>query len=378
MKKLLILGAGIIQVPIIQKAKSMGYYTIVADYSSEAPGLKYADKSYMVSTIDKDAILLVAQKESIDGILTTSDYPVNVVAYVSRIMGLPAMSEAVANICTNKYLQREIFRKNGIKTPLYKLCHSNEDLTKYIDFPYIVKPCDSSASRGVKKVSNHASMIEAFKEALNYSKSKNVLIESFIEGKEYSVETLTQNGKTSIITITEKFTKGEEFGFFVEDTHLEAARLSEVEKQMIETEVLKAIQIIGLDNCPSHTEVKLNQKGAFIIEMACRLGGDYITSDLVPLSTGVDMLENLIRLSVNEPIEVNHKINKVSMIQFINQDNYDACDSYIKENNSSIIRYEIDPKHDRPIKSSLDRMGYIILQLNDYQEFDYIMNQLNS
>ena len=378
MKKLLILGAGIIQVPIIQKAKSMGYYTIVADYSSEAPGLKYADKSYMVSTIDKDAILLVAQKESIDGILTTSDYPVNVVAYVSRIMGLYAMSEEVANICTNKYLQREIFRKNGIKTPFYKLCHSNEDLTKYKDFPYIIKPCDSSASRGVKKVDNHASMIEAFKEALHYSKSENVLIESFIEGKEYSVETLTQNGKTSIITITEKFTKGEEFGFFVEDTHLEAARLSEVEKQMIETEVLKAIQVIGLDNCPSHTEVKLNQEGAFIIEMACRLGGDYITSDLVPLSTGVDMLENLIRLSVNEPIEVNHKIHKVSMIQFINQENYNLCDSYIKENKSSIIRYEIDSKHERPIKSSLDRMGYIILQLNDYQEFDYIMKQLNS
>lgn len=378
MKKLLILGAGIIQVPIIKKAKSMGYFTIVADYSSEAPGLKYADKSYMVSTIDKEAILLVAQKESIDGILTTSDYPVNVVAYVSRIMGLPAMSEEVANICTNKYLQREILKKNGIKTPFYKLCNSNEDLNKYKDFPYIVKPCDSSASRGVKKVNNHASMIEAFKEALNYSKSKNVLLESFIEGKEYSVETLTQKGKTTIITITEKFTKGEEFGFFVEDTHLEAARLSEIEKQMIETEVLKAIQVIGLDNCPSHTEVKLNYEGAFIIEMACRLGGDYITSDLVPLSTGVDMLENLIRLSVNEPIEVNHKFHKVSMIQFINQENYNSCNSFIKENKSSIIRYEIDPKHERPIKSSLDRMGYIILQLNDYQEFDHIMKQLNN
>jgi len=372
MKKLLILGAGIIQVPIIKKAKDNGYFTIVADYDPKAPGLEYADKSFLVSTIDKDAVLVLAQKEKVDGILTTSDYPVNVVAYVSRIMGLSGMSEDVAKICTNKYMQRDLFLNNGIKTPYFKLCSAEQDLTEFRDFPYIVKPCDSSASRGVKKVCNIEELNEAFADALQYSKSKQVLIESFIEGREFSVETLTQNNVTTVINITEKITKGEKLGYFVEDTHIEPARVSTEEWSIIENEVLAATKLIGFNNCPSHTEVKLNDKGAFIIEIACRLGGDYITSDLVPLSTGVDMLDNLIRLALNEPINITKTINKVSMVQFLNQENYYDCIRFIETNKDHIFRYEIEPKHDRPIKSSLDRMGYIIMQLDSYDDLNTI------
>lgn len=377
MKKILILGAGIIQVPIIKKAKESGYYTIVADYDPKAPGFKYADKVSTVSTIDKEAVLSLAQEEQIDGILTTSDYPVNVVAYVGKKLGLPAMSQDVAEICTDKYLQRTLFLNNHIKTPFFKLCSEDQDLDEFKEFPYIVKPSDSSASRGVKKVSNSEELKIAFYDALSYSRTKHVLIESFIEGREFSVETLTQDGFTHIVNITEKITKGEEFGYFVEDVHLEPARLTNEERNLITDEVLGAISVIGFNNCPSHTEVKLNEMGAYIIEIACRLGGDYITSDLVPLSTGVDMLDNLIRLAMGKPIDTVHKINKVSFIQFLNQDNYYDCINFIEANKENIFRYEVEPKHDRPIKSSLDRMGYIIMQVDNYDEFSNIMNLIH-
>lgn len=376
MKKLLILGAGIMQVPIIKKSKKMGYYTIVADYDEKAPGMQFADKTYLVSTNDKDGILEVSKNENIDGILTTSDSPVNVVAYVSRVLGLHGMSEEVARICTNKYLQREVMLKNGIKTPYFKLCSNDENLSVYTDFPYIVKPCDSSASRGVKKVSNASELSDAFKDALSYSRSGKVLIEGFITGREFSVETLTQNHKTTIVNITEKFTKGEEEGYFVEDTHLEPARLTKKERELIEHEVMATLHAIGFNNCPSHTEVKLNSKGAFIIETACRLGGDYITSDLVPLSTGIDMLENLILLALGEPINVQKTLNKISMVQFLDQENYYNCLSFIERNKGRIARYEVEPKHNRPIKSSLDRMGYIIMQLDNYDEFNDIKKEI--
>lgn len=377
MKKLLILGAGIIQVPIIKKAKESGYYTIVADYDPKAPGFKYADKASTVSTIDKEAVLALAKEEQIDGILTTSDYPVNVVAYVGKKLGLPAMSQDVAEICTNKYLQRTLFLDNNIKTPFFKLCGENQNLDEFKEFPYIIKPSDSSASRGVRMVSNTEELRNAFNDALSYSRTKQVLIESFIEGREFSVETLTQDGFTHIVNITEKITKGEELGYFVEDVHLEPARLTNEERNLITDEVLGAISVIGFNNCPSHTEVKLNEKGAYIIEIACRLGGDYITSDLVPLSTGVDMLDNLIRLAMGEPIDAVQKISKVSFIQFLNQDNYYECLKFIESNKDKIIRYEIEPKHDRPIKSSLDRMGYIIMQVEDYSEFNKIMDLIH-
>lgn len=376
MKRLLILGAGSMQLPVIKKAKELGLYTLVADYDPNAVGFQYADQVAIISTNDLDAILSFAKEQQIDGILTTSDYPVNTVAYVGSQLALPAMSMDVAKICTNKYLQRELFRTASIKTPFYQLCHDTTDMTVFADFPYIVKPVDSSASRGVKKVENKEQLVQAFQEALYYSNKKEVLIESYIEGREFSVETFTQNQKTTIVSITEKLTRGEELGCFVEDTHIEPARITAEENDLISAEVLSAITAIGLDNCPSHTEVKLNSKGVYVIELACRLGGDYITSDLVPLSTGIDMLGNLIRLSVGERIDVKPSISKFSCVQFLNDENYYLCTNLIETGNKNIKRYEVYPYSDKPIHNSLDRLGFIIFQTETQQELENLLNQL--
>lgn len=376
MKRLLILGAGSMQLPVIKKAKELGLYTLVADYDPNAVGFQYADQVAIISTNDQDAILSFAKEQQIDGILTTSDYPVNTVAYVGSQLALPAMSMDVAKICTNKYLQRELFRTASIKTPFYQLCHDTTDMTVFADFPYIVKPVDSSASRGVKKVENKEQLVQAFQEALHYSNKKEVLIESYIEGREFSVETFTQNQKTTIVSITEKLTRGEELGYFVEDTHIEPARITAEENDLISAEVLSAITAIGLDNCPSHTEVKLNSKGVYVIELACRLGGDYITSDLVPLSTGIDMLGNLIRLSVGERIDVKPSISKFSCVQFLNDENYYLCTNLIETGNKNIKRYEVYPYSDKPIHNSLDRLGFIIFQTETQQELENLLNRL--
>ena len=169
---------------------------------------------------------------------------------------------------------------------------------------------------------------------------------------------------------------GEDKGFFVEDTHIEPARITQEEWTCIETEVKKAIKAIGINNCPTHTEIKLNDKGAFIIEIACRLGGDYITSDLVPLSTGVDMLENLIKVALDENIDVERKFNKCSLVQFLNPENYDRCKSFIESKDAHIIRYEIKDFENKQIKSSLDRLGYVIIQADKMSEIETILNKI--
>ncbi|HCG21152.1 ATP-grasp domain-containing protein [Odoribacter splanchnicus] len=376
MKKILILGAGEMQVPVIQKVKQTGMYAIVADYADTAPGFIDADKKYLVSTVDFEALLKIAQEEKIDGILTTSDYPVNIVARISRMLGLSAMSPGVAEICTNKYLQRTLFSKNGIRTPFFRLCENTAHLSGLTDFPYVVKPVDSSASRGVVRVNNAKELSDAFHLALTYSRSKKVLVESFIEGREFSVETYTQKGKTDIIAITEKLIIGEDYGAFVEDTHIEPARLTKEEDALIRMEVIRAIQVSGLDNSPSHTEVKLSSGEPYIIEIACRLGGDYITSDLVPLSTGVDMLENLIKVSIGEKIEIKPKWKKVSCVQFLNPWNYYRCADFIRRGSSAIVRYEQKPFSERIIKNSLDRLGYILLQTDTLEELECILKEI--
>lgn len=376
MKKLLILGAGQMQVPIIALAKQLGHFTIVADYDSHAPGFEYADVKSTISTIDKDAVLQLAQNEHVDGILTTSDYPVRVVAFVSEKLGLPAMTPRVAEVCTNKYEQRKLFKENGINTPFFKECDLNSDLSLLTEFPYIVKPVDSSASRGVVEVHNAEQLKEAVACACDLSRSGNAIVESFIYGKEFSVETLTQHGETHIIQITEKLTRGEDKGYFVEDTHIEPARISETDAEAIRKEVLRAAKAVGVDNCPTHTEIKLWDGKPYIIEMACRLGGDYITSDLVPLSTGISMMENLIRLSLGETIDVEPKYRKWSCVQFLNEENYFRCKDFIEQNKSIVSRCEVGEYKTNVIKSSLDRLGYIIFQSDTKEDLEKLLNRI--
>lgn len=364
------------QIPVIQKVNDMGHESIALDYDEKAVGFEYAQKKYVVSSTDAEKVLEVAKKENVDAILTTSDYPVNVVAKVCKILNLPAMSPEVANICTNKYLQRKLFSDNGINAPKFYLISDDKTIDEFTDYPYIVKPVDSSASRGVKKVANIEEMSEAIKEAREYSRTGQVLIEQFIGGKEFSVETLTQNNITTIVNITEKLVIGEDYGYFVEDTHIEPARISAEDWTLIEEQVKKALTCIKANNCPSHTEVKLWSGKAYIIEMACRLGGDYITSDLVPLSTGIDMLANLVHIALGEPIDVEKKISKISMVQFLNQENYEHCQEFIEGNKDCISRFEVKPKHNHPIKSSLDRMGYIIMQLDSHKQCEEVLQQI--
>jgi hypothetical protein len=128
-----------------------------------------------------------------------------------------------------------------------------------------------------------------------------------------------------------------------------------------------------LNNCPSHTELKLCDNKVYIIEIACRLGGDFITSDLVPLHNGIDMLDNLIRLSLGEKVKVDPLINKVSCIQFLNNNNYYNCKKFIEKNSRFMIKFQIDEYHSNPILNSNLRMGYIILQSDTYEQIEEIL-----
>lgn len=374
----MILGAGEMQMPIIQKAVDLNIYTIVIDFDAQAPGFSIADKKVLISTLDYENIVVLAKNEKIDGILTTSDLPVKVVARVAEKLLLPAMSIEVASICTNKYLQREFFNNHGIRTPKFALIEDVSALKNFDYFPSVVKPVDSSASRGVKMVKNAEELVDQYAISKKYSKQGKVIVEEFIPGREFSVETISQKNKTTIVAITEKILHHSEIGYFVEDSHLIPARISAKEFDLISAEVLNAIKALKINNSPTHTEVKLNENGVFIIEIACRLGGDFITSDLVLLASGVDMMANLLNLSLSKDIDISPKLNKVAAIQFLNNHNFQKCLEFVKQGEGSIIRSEIKEYHNNEIANSFDRMGYVILQTDEMEEMEEILNQLNT
>lgn len=373
-KKLLILGASEIQLPIILRAKELGYYTIVADYDSGAISFKFADKKLNISTNDNTSLYKAAMENGIDGVLTTSDYPVRSVAYICDKMGLTGPTIDAAHLCTDKYLLRQHLAKNQFFVPQFKIIKSKETLYEIDYFPCVIKPVDSSGSRGVQKVNNLNELHDAYVHSLKYSNSANVIVEEFIDGDEYSVETLTQNGNTSIIAITEKTVMGDKGIYFVEDRHIIPANISNENILAISEIVIKVIHSLDLGNSPTHTELKISKKGIFIIEIGARLGGDFITSDLVPLATGVDMLENAINIALNKKIDTSSTIKKYSGIQFITTENYKLVENFLKDENPLVVKQLINPFKDVQLKSSFDRLGYFIVQANTREQLNQTLN----
>jgi carbamoyl-phosphate synthase large subunit len=377
----MVVGAGEFQVPIIKQCKESGHKVIATDMNPNADGFKYSDVVLNIDTLDKQKTLQEATKYNIDAILTTSDYPVRTVAYVCESLNLKGLSSKSSEICTNKQLLRDCMKLKNIKTPQYWTHINYDNFEKVLnieDLPVIIKPVDSSASRGVSIVNKIWKFKKAFDEAIKYSKSGEVIIEEYIDGQEYSIEALTQNGKTVIVAITEKTTTG--YPYFIEERHIIPANINTNPKNIIIESVLNVIKAIGLDNCASHTEIRLSSSGPIVIEIGARLGGDFITSDLVPLSTGVNMLDNVIRIALGEDICVKNDITKYSGIQFLTPSNYEKIKKHLHELSSmkQVTKIKVyDNNQSISFKSSLDRLGYYISVCDTRQELLEILNIYN-
>lgn len=321
-KTLMILGASILQLPAIQKAKSLGLNVVVVDMNPNAVGFDVPRiTKEVISTIDIPAVLKCAKRHKIDGIMTlASDMPMRAVAKVSQELGLIGISEQTAINATDKACMRRALEKNNVPIPKFFAVSNREEYEHAVsqfDGPFIVKPADNSGSRGVTKIS-YPTKSEILLEAYNYSKSfsrnGNIVVEEFMIGPEVSVETLTVDGRFYLIQITDKITTGAPH--FVEMGHTQPSLLDEVTKQKIAIVAKKANEAIGITNGPSHTEIIVTKDGPKVVELGARLGGDCITTHLVPLSTGVDMVECCIKIALGEKPNLENKHNKGAAIRF--------------------------------------------------------------
>ncbi|MBQ8935419.1 MAG: ATP-grasp domain-containing protein, partial [Oscillospiraceae bacterium] len=192
MKKILILGASIYQVPLIKTAKRMGLYTIVASIPGEYPGFAFADKVYYINTTDKESIFKAAADEQIDGICTTgTDVAVATIGYVCSRMGLPGVTEQSALLATDKAMMKEAFRNGGVSASRFVKASSLEEVRQAADaigFPVVVKQVDSSGSRGITIVQTPDGLAQAYQDALARSRRDYVLVEELLTGHEIGVD----------------------------------------------------------------------------------------------------------------------------------------------------------------------------------------------
>jgi len=364
MKKLAIVGASYLQLPLVAKAKEMGVETHCFAWEEGAVCKNVADFFYPISIIDKKRILEVCEGLHINGITSiASDAAVPTICFVAEELGLISNTYSDSLIATDKYLMRKRFSECDVSSPRYIIASDNFPVSDF-RFPVIIKPTDRSGSRGVLKVDEEKGVKDAIERAKNESFNKQVIIEEYISGSEVSVESISWQGKHYILQITDKITTEEPY--FVELQHHQPSQLPSHILQKLKSETLKALTALNINYGASHAEFKIVDDGTiFAIEVGARMGGDFIGSHLVKLSTGYDFVKGVIEISLGHFEEPLLTQQEYSGIYFLS-----AETSYLlpfiqnASQNKEIVEAKIMDPILRPIQCSSDRSGYLIYQGN--------------
>lgn len=369
-KKIAIIGASYLQEPLIRKAKEMGIETHVFAWKAGDVGEEIADYFYPISIVEKEEILYKCQEVKVDGICTiASDLAAVTVCYVAEKMGLSGNSIQTGLVSTNKHEMRMCFERNGDPSPKSVLVESVKDLMdRELEYPLIVKPLDRSGSRGITKVNYFEELESAIERAKEQGFEKKALVEEYAEGKEYSVEFISWQGQHTFLALTEKFTTGAPG--YVETGHIQPANITGEQLRKIENVVQHALNSLGLKIGASHSEVKIDENGNIkIIEIGGRMGGDFIGSHLVKISTGVDFVEGVIKCALEEkPDRKPTNTGKVAAVRFIlNHDDKKSIQDFMQNHSDRVVSYKIESRDGQDVTDSASRWGYCLASFDDYE-----------
>jgi biotin carboxylase len=380
-KRLLIAGAGIFQIPAIQKARDMGITVITVDKNPESPGFRLADHYEVVSTGDTPGLLKVARKYKIDGIMTLStEVAVVPVAYVAEKLGLPSISVETAKKATRKYLMKEAFKIHGVPCPAFHMADNPEDLRKAVgilNFPLMVKPSEGYASKSVFKVNTSGELEKAFYMAKNESPDNLVIIEEFIQGQDVSGESFTTDGFTEIIYITNK--KITQPPHYIPLRHSLPCRLSADVQDKIKETVRKGIKALGVKNGPVNFDIKVTGKGPLVLEMGARLGGNCLPM-IVEIHSGIDTIRESITLALGGRPLLKERFRRPAGVRLLTSKVSGKIVNIagIEElrGKKDVLEIKLLPGIGDRINrfsSGIDKIGYLIVRGEDTNDIDQIM-----
>ncbi len=366
----MIVGASVLQLPAILKAKEMGLQVAVVDFNPQAIGISYADKYYNASTMDEDAVLAAAEDYKPDGIMTlATDMPMRGVAKASDRLHLHSINYKTAVKATDKYDMIRAFKEHNVPSPWYFVAHTLEEIKAHeteVTFPCIIKPTDNAGSHGVAKVYSFQELLDNYEYAHSCSRHGKVIVEEYLDGPEVSVEVMVVNGKVNILQITDKITTGAPH--FVEMGHTQPSRLLDDTQAAIRQVASAACEAIGIDKGPAHVEMKVTKQGPKMIELGARMGGDNITTHLVPLSTGIDMVGSTIKVALGEEPDIKPTLHCGSAIRYFEVpsgiikaiENVEKAKAVLGVKQITFTKKVGDES--TPIQCSNDRIGFVIAQ----------------
>ena len=367
-KKLMVLGTN---EALLNRAVEMGYE--VHAFGLNPPDEKKTSKEKVIfhkqDILDYDSLWDACQRLKPQGVVSVcSELAMHPMHYLLRKMSIPCNSEETERATTDKYLMRKIMRDVGLDTPRFTLITPQsleQEIKEQIRgfcYPLIVKPVDMSASRGVIKVESAADLTSAISYSLKWSKSKRCILEEFVEGPEYSGECVAYRGEYTLLAITKKMTTGAPH--FVETSHRQPSGLGELLTNKVKMTLFKAFKALNIEYGAIHPEFRITQDGRILfMEIATRMGGDHIGTELTPLSSGYDFLGMVIDICCGKAPNIKrlHLPQDAEVRYIITQNDIDQLSRYKSDSSICIVREsEIGPIPESVNKSS-DRAGYYIL-----------------
>ena len=311
MKKILLLGGSAQQIVAIKTAKKLGYYTVLCDFLTDNPGQEYADKFYLVSTTDKEAVLKVARKEKVDGVLAyASDPAAPTAAYVSEKLGLATSPYESVEILCNKDKFRQFLDKNNFCTPKAKgysdikeaFCDLEKDIFK---LPVIVKPVDSSGSKGVGRIDVLKEAENKLEYAMSFSRSGKIIVEEYVEKLGYQIagDGLSIDGKLVFRYFANDHFNPDCVNPFVPISASFPYNMPSELQDKIHNEIQRLITLLGMKTTTYNFDMRIDKDyNVYLMEIAPRDGGNYIPQ-IIKYATGVDLVECSIKAAMGEEIK---------------------------------------------------------------------------
>jgi biotin carboxylase len=304
MKRVLLLGGSYFQIPSIKTARSLGYYVITCDYLPDNPGHKFAHEYHNISTIDKEAVLKLSETLIIDGIVCyASDPAASTAAYVAEKMGLPGNPYESVEVMTHKDKFRDFLGRNGFQTPNAKGYRSYDEAKAEVEafiFPVMVKPVDSSGSKGVTKIASAEDLKSAVNHALGFSRSKRIIVEEFVEKSGYQIagDGFLWNGK-----IVFRCFANEHFNLygnsFVPVGESWPYNMPAQLHDKVHNEVQRLLSLLKMRQGAFNVDIRLDNENPVLMEIGPRNGGNLIPQ-VIQYATGVDMVKYTIKAAVGE------------------------------------------------------------------------------
>lgn len=315
-KSLIVLGAGILVEPLIDKAKSLGIHVIVFEWNLKLEGLKKADAVVQANLKDIDDSVQkakqTAKKYNVRGVCTCGADLEITVAAIASALALPGIPLTVAERCHDKIATRSRLTEAGLDDVRWARVNNMEsalDRAAELGYPCVLKPADNCGSRGVKKVSNDGELKDWFSVAKNFSLGGELFLEEYIEGPRQTVEMIAYGGEIYLVSIIDTHYIYEEpekypWGDFPVETGLHPTEQPANIREHLFNYSKQVVRAIGVDFGPVKVDTTITSQGIKTIELTARLSGGFHCQYSSPLSLGTDEIGAVVKMSIGQSLDL--------------------------------------------------------------------------